>query len=140
MHARAGAMSGLTFDAGALIALERRKQSMVRVYTTAQRAGVRITVPTVVLAEWWRAGGGRRLRERVVASVHVEDLTKRIAMLVGEALGVVVGAKPNQGTLDGIVMTSARLRGGVIYTTDVDDTGSLRARVPAFAGVRIEHA
>jgi predicted nucleic acid-binding protein len=133
-------MRGLTFDTGALIALERRQQSMVSVYTTAQRAGVRITVPTVVLAEWWRAGAGRRLRERVVASVHVEDLTKRIATLAGEALGVIVGTRPDQGTIDGIVMTSAWLRGDVIYTTDVGDMGSLRAKVPAFAGVRIEHA
>lgn len=113
---------------------------MVRVYTTAQRAGVRITVPTVVLAEWWRAGRGKRVRERVVASVHVEDLTKRIAMLAGEALGVVVGTKPDQGTIDGIVMTSAWLRGDALYTTDVGDMGLLKARVPAFAGVRIEHA
>jgi predicted nucleic acid-binding protein len=133
-------MNGLTFDTGALIALERRQQSMVRVYTTAQQAGVRITVPTVVLAEWWRAGGGKRLRERVVASVHVEDLTKRIATLAGEALGVVVGSKPDAGTIDGIVMTSAWLRGDAIYTTDVGDMGSLRSMVPAFAGVRILHA
>ncbi|HTB71907.1 MAG TPA: hypothetical protein VK762_01625 [Polyangiaceae bacterium] len=40
---------------------------MVRVYTTAQQAGVPITVPTVVLAEWWGAGAGKRLRERVIA-------------------------------------------------------------------------
>jgi predicted nucleic acid-binding protein len=133
-------MSGLTFDTGALIALERRKQSMVRVYTTAQRAGVRITVPTVVLAEWWRAGAGKRLRERLVASVHVEDLTKRIAALAGEALGVVVGVKPDVGTIDGIIMTSAWLRGDMIYTTDVGDLESLRTAVPAFANVEILHA
>ncbi len=133
-------MSGLTFDTGALIALERRQQSMVRVYTTAQQAGVRITVPTVVLAEWWRAGAGKRFRERVVASINVEDLTKRIAMLAGEALGLVVGSRPDQGTIDGIVMTSAWLRGDVIYTTDVGDLGSLRAKIPAFAAVRIERA
>src|SRR5258708_28421333 len=132
-------MSGLTFDTGAIIALERRKQSMVSVYSTAQRAGVRITVPTVVLAEWWRAGRAKRLRERIVASVHVEDLTKRIAMLACEALGVVVGNKPDGGTIDGIVMTSAWLRGDVLYTTDVGDMGSLKAKVPAFVGVRIEH-
>jgi hypothetical protein len=51
-------MGGLTFDTGALIALERRKQSMVHVYTTAQRAGVRITVPTVVLAGMVSRGRG----------------------------------------------------------------------------------
>ena len=133
-------MSGLTFDTGALIALERRQQSMVRVYTTAQRAGVPITVPTVVLAEWWRAGAGKRFRERVVASMHVEDLTKRVATLAGEALGLVVGSRPDQGTIDGIVMTSAWLRGDVIYTTDVGDLGALRAKIPAFAAIRIEHA
>jgi predicted nucleic acid-binding protein len=133
-------MSGLTFDTGALIALERRQQSMIRVFTTAQRAGVRITVPTVVLAEWCRAGAGRRFLERLVASVHVEDLSRRVATLAGEALGLVVGPRPDQGTIDGIVMTSAWLRGDVIYTTDVGDLTALRIQVPAFVGVRLEHA
>jgi len=37
-------------------------------------------------------------------------------------------------------MTSAWLRGDIIYTTDVGDLTALRVQVPAFVGVRLEHA
>lgn len=53
---------------------------------------------------------------------------------------VVVGSKPDAGTIDGIVMTSAWLRGDLIYTAEVGDMESLRAQVQAFAGMRIMHA
>jgi predicted nucleic acid-binding protein len=130
---------GLTFDTGALIALEKKRLSMARVYTTAQRNGVPITVPAVVIAEWWRAGAGRRFRERLLASVIVEDLTKRVAALAGEALGQVRGLQPDKGTIDAIVLTSAWLRGDTIYTSDVSDLTAIRSSVAAFATVPIEH-
>ena len=133
-------MSGLTFDTGALIALERKRLSMTRVYTVAQRAGVRITVPTVAVAEWWRLGAGRRFRDALLASVIVEDLTQRIAGLAGDALGLVSRARPDVGTIDCIVMTSAWLRGDTVYTSDIDDLDAIRGSVPAFARVSIQRA
>jgi hypothetical protein len=47
---------GLTFDTGALIGLERSRHYMRKVYDVAVSHDVRITVPSVVVAEWWRAG------------------------------------------------------------------------------------
>ena len=47
-------MTGLTFDTGALIALERRRQRMARIYATAVAGGLLVTVPAVVVSEWWR--------------------------------------------------------------------------------------
>lgn len=44
-------MNGLTFDTGALIALERRRQNIARVFTTAVVEGVIINVPAVVVSE-----------------------------------------------------------------------------------------
>jgi hypothetical protein len=92
----------------------------------------------VVIAEWWRAGAGRRFREIVLASVLVEDLTKRVASLAGEFLGRVHGVKPDKGTIDAIVLTSAWLRGDVIYTSDVDDFRALQAGAMEFGKVVIE--
>jgi predicted nucleic acid-binding protein len=129
---------GITFDTGALIALERKRLAMDRVYATAQRHNVPITVLTVVIAEWWRAGAGRRFRELLLASVLVEDLTKRVASLAGEFLGRVRGVKPDKGTIDAIVLTSAWLRGDVIYTSDVDDFRAIQASAMEFGKVVIE--
>lgn len=47
-------MTGLTFDTGALIALERRRQRMGQIYKTAVTDGLLVTVPSPVIAEWWR--------------------------------------------------------------------------------------
>jgi hypothetical protein len=38
-------MTGLTFDTGALIALERRRQRMAQVYRIAVEEGLLVTVP-----------------------------------------------------------------------------------------------
>jgi hypothetical protein len=48
---------GLTFDTGALIGLERRRQRISRVYTTAVAEGLVVTVPAVAICEWWRGLG-----------------------------------------------------------------------------------
>jgi len=111
---------------------------MDRVYATAQRHNVPITVPTVVIADWWRAGAGRRIRELVLASVLVENLTQRVASLAGEFLGRVRGVKPDKGMIDAIVLTSAWLRGDVIYTSDVDDFRAIQASAAEFGNVVIE--
>ena len=50
---------GLTFDTGALIALERRTQRIWEIYRTAMKDAVPITVPVAVVVEWWR-GANRR--------------------------------------------------------------------------------
>jgi predicted nucleic acid-binding protein len=130
-------VTGFTFDTGALIALERRRASVTKVYAYALRSGVPITVPTVVLAEWWRAGAGRRFRQRLLATVTVEDLTRRIAAVAGEAIGHVARHQPDAGTIDAIVVSSAWLRGDVVYTSDSGDLCAIRDAVPALSPLTI---
>lgn len=116
---------GITFDTGVLVALERRKQAAWDTYRRAYERRVRITVPSPVIGEWWR--GRTDLREAIRASVHVEPLTEAIARLAGEAL-----AKVKRATaIDAFVMSSAALRGDVVYTGDFDDMERLRTFFPS---------
>jgi predicted nucleic acid-binding protein len=117
-------IAGITFDTGALIALERKRSRMLKVLylTTALRK--RITVPTVVLAEWWRVGGRRH--DDILAGVTVEPLDERLAKNAGDAMAAVRGAS----TIDAIVMASAALRGDIVYTSDVDDLMMFHAHFP----------
>jgi predicted nucleic acid-binding protein len=106
---------GITFDTGALIALERRGQRARKVLERATEQKVRITVPAPVVTEWWR--GRSDIRERILAGVRVEPLSQSLAKVAGEALAAVRGATP----IDAIVMASAAQRGDVVYTADVAD-------------------
>ena len=80
---------GLTFDTGALIGLERARHSMRTVYATAVLSDVPITVPAVVVAEWWRAGLKEKERARILRSVVVEPISDFIGRLAGIALTLV---------------------------------------------------
>lgn len=114
-------MNGVTFDTGALVALERNRKRIVEVRQAALRAGFRITVPAAVVVEWWRGRSG--LRDDILASVFVEPLGVTTAQVAGEAIAAVRGAS----AVDAVVMASAALRGDVVYTSDVSDLERLRS-------------
>jgi hypothetical protein len=118
-------MIGLTFDTGALIALERRRQRMARIYRLAVDDGLPVTVPAPVVVEWWR--GRTDARETILRGLRVEPLDSDLARLAGEALAAVAEAT----TIDAIVMASAARRGDVVYTADVGDLTRLQAFFPA---------
>ena len=118
-------MTGLTFDTGALIALERRKQRMKQILERALAKDQPITVPVDVVGEWWR--GRTDLREAILEAVDVEPLTLALAKLAGEALASVSGAT----LVDAVVMASAASRGDIVYSSDVDDLEKLRRVFPA---------
>lgn len=124
---------GITFDTGALIALERRRQRITKVFATAVATGFVITVPAVVVAEWWRAGRHEKERAAILRAMRVDPLFEPAARLAGIALTRVPGA----GTIDSIVMASAALRGDTVYTSDVEDLAALLAGVPQFERVQI---
>jgi predicted nucleic acid-binding protein len=129
---------GITFDTGALIALERKRFAMDEVFRAACQGRRVMTVPTVVIAEWVRAGAGERARERLLRSMVVEELTQDLAEKAGRVVGHVRSISPDKGTIDAIVMTSAWLRGDTIYTSDVRDMSRIKHGFQPFARLRIE--
>jgi predicted nucleic acid-binding protein len=106
----------ITFDAGALIAVERRHDRILRVVRAAQQTSTPIVVPAVALAEWWRGRPSSRMA-LFLEGVTVEPIDERLVHIAGEAIAAVPGAT----TIDALVMASAALRGGVVYTSDVAD-------------------
>jgi predicted nucleic acid-binding protein len=117
-------MRGLTFDTGALIALERRRQRIARVYTTAVADGLIVTVPAVVISEWWR--GDSDARSRILRGLRVEPVDTELAKVAGEAIVAV----PSATAIDALVMASAARRGDVVYTSDFEDLDRLRSCFP----------
>lgn len=115
----------ITFDTGALIGLERRRPHVRRVHQTALLEGIPVIVPSVVVAEWWRRGRREKERAQILRTLVVEPPSDYVARLAGVAVGL-VGA----GVVDAIVMASASLRSGFVYTSDVDDLGRLTEVFP----------
>jgi predicted nucleic acid-binding protein len=118
-------MEGLTFDTGALIALERKRQRMAQIFARAVERRMRMTVPAIVFAEWWRGAGP--LASRIRESMIIEPVDESLAAIAGEAMAVVKGATIN----DAIVMASAATRGDGVYTSDYDDLTALGRRFPS---------
>lgn len=118
---------GLTLDTGALIALERRRVGITRRIRAAVLAQDRVTVPSPVVAEWWR-GGPRQLRFQNLfrpKALLVEPTSFEVAKLAGEAI-----AKTGATAIDAIVMAGAAQRGDIVFTSDLDDLDALRTVFP----------
>jgi predicted nucleic acid-binding protein len=115
---------GLTLDTGALIALERRDRRAVRLVGATKRRGLRVTVPTPVVVEWWR--GQRGPVARLLEGLTVEPLDLALAKVAGEALGHETGPS----VVDAVVMASAASRGDHVLTGDVDNFDRLRQVFP----------
>ncbi len=121
-------MSGGTYDTGMLIALDRRKPRALAIHEWLSEERIRVTVPWIVVAEFWRGRTDRR--DAILRSVDVEAPSVALAKAAGLALGAV-----KRATLaDAIVMASAALRGDVVYTSDFDDLTRLQKH---FSGVRL---
>jgi predicted nucleic acid-binding protein len=121
-------VTGITLDTGALIALERRKDRMVRALRAARDAGLPVAAPSPVVTEWWR--GRSDARDLVLAFLRIDPVDSGLARSAGEALAAIAGATP----IDAIVMASAARRGDVVYTSDLTDLTRLQRYFP---GVRV---
>ena len=124
-------MSGLTLDTGALIGLERADKRMRTMLLAATEDRRSITVPSVVIAEWWRGRSKRRLS--ILDAIDVEPTNEAVARAAGEAMAALPGAT----VVDAIVMASAAQRGDVVFTSDIQDLERLREHFP---GVRVLRA
>lgn len=119
---------GITLDAGALIALERRRARVLQLLRAAFVRKMPVTVPVAVITEWWR--GRTDAREAILRAMLIEPMDADLARAAGEALA----AFPRSTTIDAIVTASAARRGDVILTSDPADLSRLAEH---FGSVRI---
>lgn len=109
-------MTGLTYDAGALIAAERGDELLRAAHEEALERGIRPTVPACVLAQVWRGGPQPRL-SRLLRGCRIEAMTESAARSVGAALG----RSDTSDVVDAAVVVSALPRRDVVVTGDPDD-------------------
>jgi hypothetical protein len=109
-----------------LIALERRHAGALALLRACRLSRAAITIPSTVVAEWWR-GEHRSILE----SGTLEALTPELGQRAGELLADTGRAN----AVDATVVASAAQRGDIVVTGDPDD---LRALARTVRNVSIE--
>lgn len=120
-------MSGLTLDAGALIAFERNERTVVAIIARAIAGGMRLAVPAGVVGQVWRDGRKQVRLARLLASraVEVEVLDDARARAAGQLCGVT----GTQDVVDASVVLCAKARGHGVLASDPADMLRLDARL-----------
>ena len=115
-------MSGVTYDAGALIAGERDSEQMWSLHRRALARGQWPTVSAGVLGQVWRGGPQAQL-SRFLVGCNVEPLTERDARTAGAALS----KSGTSDLIDAAVVVTALRRGDLVVTSDPDDLTRIAA-------------
>lgn len=112
-------MTGLTLDAGALIAFERNDRRLVALLVRARQHGLALAVPAGVVGQVWRDGRRQVGLSRLLGSddVEVVPLDDQRARAAGQLCGV----RGTSDVIDAAVVLCARAFGHRIVTSDVDD-------------------
>jgi hypothetical protein len=116
-------MSGLTLDAGGLIALDRNDRRVIALLVRAAEIGARITVPATALAQ-----AIRRPARQVRLSRLVRQPTTRLVPLDGAdatSVGILLAASRTTDICDAHVVLCARRNAEAIVTSDPGDLHDL---------------
>jgi hypothetical protein len=115
-------MTGLVFDAGAFIALERRDKVMTALVAKVVGGRIPLVTSAGVVAQVWRGSGHAQVPVAfVLRRTLVVDLTHRVAKLLGRLLGL----RGVDDVVDAHVVMLARERHWPVLTSDVDDLRAL---------------
>jgi hypothetical protein len=106
---------GLTLDAGALIAAERRSEIFRATWQEAVRRHAVITIPAPVFAQAWRGRNPMidRLRPACVLELFTEPVARSVGRLLAEAR--------TSDVVDAMVVIGASERDDAILTSDPED-------------------
>ena len=111
--------SGLTLDAGALIAFERNDRNTVALLARSVAQGYTLTVPAGVVAQVWR-DGRRQARLARLLGAHAVEVFALDDQRAREA-GQLCGLRNVNDIVDASVVLCARARKHRIVTSDPED-------------------
>ncbi len=112
-------MSGITLDAGGLIALDRDDRRMIVLLARARAGAARVTVPATALAQ-----AIRRPAQQARLARLIRQPTTDLAPLDGPdatSVGLLLAASRTADIADAHVVVCARRRRQPIATSDPDD-------------------
>lgn len=123
-------MTGLSLDAGALIAVERGDPDVRALLRQAGQRGFEVHVIPEVVAQVWR-GGARQARVGALLAARGVD-TPAYDIHAAREVGRMCAETACRDVVDAHVVWQARARGHLVVTSDPDDLRTLDASVPLF--------
>lgn len=124
-------MSGVTLDAGALIALDKGDRRVITLLARAAELGARVTVPATALAQAMREPAKQARLSRLVR----QPKTRNEALDAPGAtqVGLLLAATRTADIADAHVVICARQHDDVIVTSDPEDLQRLNPRAVLLA-------
>lgn len=112
-------LKGITFDAGGLIAIERKDRRVLTLLARAKERGMRVTVPATVLAQVLRAPARQALVSRMIRQAGTD-----LVALDGPdatAVGLLLARTGTTDIVDAHVVVCARRAEQPVITSDPVD-------------------
>ena len=112
-------MTGLTFDAGGLIALDRNDRVALALLARAVECGMRITIPATALAQAMRNPARQARVSRLIRQAGTD-----LVALDGPdatAVGLLLARTGTADIVDAHVVVCARRAGQIVVTSDACD-------------------
>lgn len=112
-------MSGITFDAGGLIALDRNDRRVVALIARAAERGSRITIPATALAQAMRNPARQARLSRLIRQAGTD-----LIALDGSgatAVGLLLARTATADIVDAHVVICAQSAGQAVVTSDPSD-------------------
>lgn len=121
-------MTGITFDAGGLIALDRNDRRVIALLARANELGQRITIPATALAQGIRQPARQARLSRLIRQPGTDlmPLDARDAT----AVGLLLARTGTSDIADAHVVICARRAGQPIVTSDPGDLRQLAPDLP----------
>jgi predicted nucleic acid-binding protein len=121
-------VSGITLDAGGLIAIDRNDRRVLALLARASERGMRITIPATVLAQAIRSPARQVRLSRLIRQPETDVVALDAADAA--AVGILLGKTGTADIADAHVVLCARRAGQAVVTSDPED---LRRIAPEMA-------
>ncbi len=119
LRTREGCVSGVSFDAGGLIALDRNDRRVLTLLARAAERGMRITIPATALAQAIRNPARQARLSRLIrqSSTDLMPLNRPDAT----AVGLLLARTGTADIVDAHVVVCAQRAGQAVVTSDAGD-------------------
>lgn len=120
-------MSGVTFDAGALIALDRGDRRVIALLARVKERGARVTIPATALAQAMRNPARQAHLARLIRQPNTD-----LVPLDGPdatSTGLLLARSRTSDIVDAHVVICARRAGQAVITSDAGDLRKIDPRL-----------